>query len=76
MDGDTSLVEGVNGTPLVEEMNDTPSSKETIANNDYKEYEDEMDTSDEEVSSLLIYFLILNMFDNLKFVFFRISEIL
>jgi len=52
-------------TPLVEEMNniheeemndtsaeeqiDTPSTEEMVSINGYKEYEDEMDTSDEEV---------------------------
>lgn len=57
MDVDSSpLTEEMNETPLVEAMNDTPSIEEANANNGYKEYENEIDTSDEEVSPFLTLF--------------------
>lgn len=50
---DTSAVEEMNSNApiLVEEMNGNMlSAEDTIINSNYKEYEEEMDTSDEEVS--------------------------
>jgi len=49
---DTSAVEKMisDAPTLVEEMNgNVLSTEDTIINSNYKEYEDEMDTSDEEV---------------------------
>lgn len=45
---DTSSIEEMIATPA-ENVNDTQVTEEMIGIKNYKEYEDEMDTSDEEV---------------------------
>lgn len=61
----SSSVEEVNDdTPtMVKEMiGDTLSTEGTIVNSNYKEYEEEMDTSDEEVPILVFILTILIFF--------------
>lgn len=44
----------------IEEINNTLSTEDMNGNNanmDYKEYENEMDTSDEEVCFIIVYFI-------------------
>lgn len=55
MDVDSPLTGEMNETPFIRPINDTPSVEEANANNGYKEYENEIDTSDEEVSPFLHY---------------------
>lgn len=56
MDVNSTHVEEINATPVVEMMNDITSVENANANNGYKEYENEIDTSDEEVRPLFILF--------------------
>lgn len=56
MDCSSSIEEMNVDTPtLVKEINGDTSSKSTIINSNYVEYEDELDTSDEEVSTRYLF---------------------
>lgn len=60
---DTSSVEEMIGTPSAENVNDTRVTEEMIGIKNYEEYEDEMDTSDEEVHILPSTIFIQNCFN-------------
>lgn len=64
MDDTSSVEEEMIGTPTAENVNDTLVTEEMIGIKNYEEYEDEMDTSDEEVHVLPSTIFVQNRFNN------------
>lgn len=64
MDDTSSVEEEMIGTPSAESVNDTWVTEEMTGIKNYEEYEDEMDTSDEEVHVLPSTIFVQNRFNN------------